>query len=103
MRSSSCCEQFLPADVAEILHIFQIDLAELVQGCRKGFLRCIHMCHSLALNDTGTENMSAFCIFPSTERSNESISRPPASNSRNLALSFSVQFPEHAVETVILR
>ena len=26
-------EQFLPADVAEILHICQIDLAELVQRC----------------------------------------------------------------------
>ena len=38
-------EQFLPADVAEILHIFQIDLAELVQGCRKGFLRSVHMRH----------------------------------------------------------
>ena len=46
-------EQFLPADVAEILHIFQIDLAELVQGCRKGFLRCIHMCHFVGVERYG--------------------------------------------------
>ena len=46
-------EQFLPADVAEIFHIFQIDLAEPVQGCRKGFLRCIHMCHLVGVERYG--------------------------------------------------
>ena len=95
-------EQFLPADVAEILHIFQIDLAELVQGCRKGFLRCIHMCHLVGVERYGHGEYVRLLYLPVDGTLQREHFPSSCIQQQELGVVLSVQLPEHAVETVIL-